>query len=189
MSQASRFDRADFDARYRDPGVATGTPADEPWGGARTDKPLWVWPISAAHLLRVGESVLAQRRGKNRPHKGIDLFAAAGVAVQSASAGQVIRVVDGRKSSHPGLRRAGLFVDVAWHTWVLRYLHLGSVAVRAAQPVRAGETIGKVAAAKTSGLGAVTHLHFEVRRGDYARATRDYGEAVDPLRLLPARRA
>ena len=49
----------------------------------------------------------------------------------------------------------------------------------------AGAVVGLVAAAKTSGLGDWTHLHFEIRTSDYDSANKDYGNPINPLRLLP----
>lgn len=134
--------------------------------------------------------MLAVRKGKERPHKGIDLFADAGTEVLTARGGQVLRVVDGRKSPNQGLRRAGLFVDIRGaDSLVYRYLHLSEARVEAGASIRQGTVLGSVAAAHTSGLADAPHLHFEVRDGDYSHERRDYGTPVDPLRVLPPLRA
>jgi murein DD-endopeptidase MepM/ murein hydrolase activator NlpD len=174
VSRGDRFDRAGFESRYA---RASTPPAVEP---ERT------WPIAAEDLVRIGQSILGDRDGTGRPHKGIDLFAAAGTPVRAAIAGRVLRVVDGRRSGGSSRRQAGLFVDVLGaDDKVYRYLHLGTAQVAAGQAVASAEGIGTVAAAGTSGLGAVPHLHFEIADSDYDAQRGDYGPRRDPLRHLP----
>ena len=204
MSRADRFDSADFDVRYRRETVAAEStepltvrsasdvvkPAVTTARKQSTQAVRLIWPIAREQIKRVGESVLAVRKAKERPHKGIDLFADEGTEVLTARGGQVLRVVDGRSSTNKGLRRAGLFVDVRGaDSLVYRYLHLGEARVEAGASVKQGTVLGIVAAARTSGLADEPHLHFEVREADYSRQTQDYGAPVDPLRLLPPFRA
>lgn len=206
MSRADRFDRADFDSRYIEPSAAPAASAARPGSpvGPRsldTSAPAKAgpgplhelsvhWPLVPGQLKRVGQSVLADRNGQGRPHKGIDLFADAGTRVLAASAGTVLRVVDGRTSPHAALRRAGLFVDVlARDALVYRYLHLGESRVRPGGVVVPGTVLGTVASANTSGLSQAPHVHFEVRQGDFDSHRKDYGTPLDPLRLLPPLRA
>ena len=206
MSRADRFDRGDFEVRYAQPRPARAVPAAEPGSMVRPPVSAEItppgtvaapapgqpvqWPIARPQLKRIGESVLADRNGHGRPHKGIDLFADAGTEVRAASAGDVLRVVDGRHSGRDAQRRAGLFVDVrGTNALVYRYLHLGETRVKAGASVQPGTVLGTVAAPHTSGLARAPHVHFEVRQGDYDSKRRDYGIPVDPLRLLPPLRA
>ena len=206
MSRADRFDRGDFEVRYAQPLPALDVPAPAPDSAVRPPVPAAIappaaaaapargqpvqWPIARPQLKRIGESVLTDRNGHGRPHKGIDLFADAGTEVRSASAGEVLRVVDGRHSGRDAQQRAGLFVDVrGTDALVYRYLHLGESRVQAGAFVNPGTVLGTVAAAHTSGLAGAPHLHFEVRQGDYDSKRKDYGTPVDPLRLLPPLRA
>jgi len=206
MSRADRFDRGDFEVRYTQPRHTPAVPTAEPEAVVRlpvqassAPTPAAVtrareqavqWPIARPQLKRIGESVLADRNGHGRPHKGIDLFADAGTEVRAASAGKVLRVVDGRHSGRDAQRRAGLFVDVRGrNALVYRYLHLGATRVQSGASVEAGTVLGTVAAPHTSGLASAPHVHFEVRQGDYDPKRRDYGVPVDPLRLLPPLRA
>ena len=152
-----------------------------------------VWPIPLSRLRKVGESVLAHRAGSGRPHKGVDLFADADTPVLSAVYGRVLRVVDGRTADRlkdESLWRAGLFVDVRGiDRRIYRYLHLGSHAVTAGQPIRAGDPIGTVSPSGQSGVEhSEPHVHFEIRAGDFDREQRVYGEPIDPLAVLPPRR-
>lgn len=152
-----------------------------------------VWPIALNRLRRVGDTVMAKRPGTGRPHNGVDLFADADTPVVSAVYGTVLRVVDGRKADRvkqESLWRAGLFIDVrALNGWIYRYLHLGSYAVEPGQPVRAGlDVLGTVSPAGQSGVEhSDPHIHFEIRQG-WDRETREYGEPLDPLKILPPRR-
>ena len=143
------------------------------------------WPIAASNLTRVGDSLLAKRRGTNEPHHGIDLYAPAGTQVLSASDGVVLRVVDGSAGRKTSLKRAGLYVDILDDVGrVHRYLHLGSALVGAKQVVRRGNRIGTVAAiGGGSGVNhSRPHLHYEIRLWDYRDGT--YGIPEDPLALL-----
>ena len=148
-----------------------------------------VWPIPANRLRKVGDSVMARRAGSGRPHKGVDLFAEAGSPVLSAVLGKVLRVIDGRNDARDSLARAGLFIDVrGLDGRVYRYLHLGSAAVREGEPVRAGHVLGTVSPSGQSGVEhSEPHVHFEIRAGDWDRRAGDYGEPVDPLKVLPPR--
>lgn len=146
-----------------------------------------VWPIAARWLQRIGDTVMPMRG--ERPHKGVDLFAPAGTPVLSAVYGRVLRVIDGREGGTSSLKRAGLFVDVRGIDGrIYRYLHLSRADVREGQPVRAGEALGTVSRAGESGVEhSDPHIHFEIRAGDWDRGRRDYGEPVDPLKVLPPR--
>jgi murein DD-endopeptidase MepM/ murein hydrolase activator NlpD len=142
-----------------------------------------VWPVPLASLRRVGQSVLSDRDGKGRPHYGLDLFAAADTPILSAGDGRIVRVVDGRQSPELAKRRAGLWVDVLGQEWLLRYLHLGSVIVGADAKIKRGALIGFLA----DNQNGEPHLHFEIRHSKVTQGR--YGDAVDPLRLLPPRRS
>jgi len=198
VSRIDRFDSGDFGPRYSRPEpiaadsvIKPSAPvlAPQPESPIQATLPLShrvQWPIARAQLHRVGQSVLADRNGQGRPHKGIDLFADAGTEVLAAQHGRVLRVADGRSGKIASQQRAGLFIDVLGSdTLVYRYLHLGEARVRSGQTVRQGAVLGTVAAAHTSGLREAPHLHFEVRQKDVDRSRRDYGTPVDPLRLLP----
>ena len=202
MRRSDRFDRGDFGARYARPEpiaadsvVKPSAPVLAPPAEAASQAPgdpayRAHWPIARAQLHRVGQSVLADRNGQGRPHKGIDLFADSGTPVLAAQGGRILRVVDGRRGKRASQQRAGLFIDVLGKdTLVYRYLHLGNARVRSGQAVNQGEVLGTVAAAHTSGLRETPHLHFEIRQKDVDRSREDYGTPVDPLRLLPPLRA
>lgn len=191
MSRSDRFDRGDFETRYGEAAPMQPGPVAPPLI-AQTERAARgaIWPIAQAQLQRVGESVLADRDGKGRPHKGLDLFADAGTTVLSATDGEVLRVVDGRKGDNKAQRRAGLFVDVRGaDARVYRYLHMGDARVERGQHVAQGTPLGTVAAPYTSGLRAAPHLHFEIREGDFDSSRQDYGRPVDPRRVLPPLRA
>lgn len=190
MSRADRFDRADFELPDRrqspeaPPVPSAPLPAlPEPEPVAQSQKP--IWPIADLHRKAVGSSVMPNRHG--RAHKGVDIQASAGAEVLASVGGRVLRVVDGRKSKRQMLHRAGLFVDVRGNdSLIYRYLHLGEARVTPGAIIQQGAVVGLVAAAKTSGLGDWTHLHFEIRTSDYDSANKDYGSPINPLRLLPA---
>lgn len=208
MSRAERFDRADFEVRYAEPVPAAGAGTDAiaereetaPVASApaqlisppvRSGHPATrprraIWPIAQGHIHRVGESVLADRNGQGRPHKGVDIFADAGTEIVAARGGQVLRVIDGRQTKSASQQRAGLFIDIrGGDSLVYRYLHLGDARVEPGASVKQGTVLGTVAAPHTSGLADATHLHFEIRQADYERTRQDYGAPIDPRRVLP----
>lgn len=145
-------------------------------------------PIPRGSLISVGDSLLAKRRGTNEPHKGLDLYAAVGTPVLAAKAGHVLRIVKGTTSGRRSSQRAGWFVDVLGaDALIYRYLHLGAdIRVTPGQPIRIRQQIGTVGDRGTSGIKrSKPHLHFEICRGDYAFARKDYGERIDPKTVLP----
>lgn len=148
--------------------------------------PMLVWPIALTLLRRIGESVKERRRGSNRPHKGIDLFAPVGTAVLAAYPGIVLRSVDGtREGASEGQRRAGVFVDILGADGnVYRYLHLGGrPSVVRGQTISFGTKIGEVGISGVEHSGP--HIHFEIRTSDYNYDRQDYGPPIDPLVRLP----
>lgn len=185
MSRADRFDRADFPSPS--PALQPEVPSQvvkssSVEGRARA----LIWPVAV--VSRVGDALLADRDGNGTPHLGLDIFAPMGTVVLAAADGSVLRVGDGRNSADKNRKRAGLWIDVlGTDSRVYRYLHLGSASVSKRDRVVAGQPIGTVAAAYTSGTGKGPHLHFEVRVSDWSRG--EYGRALDPTTLLPPRRA
>ena len=119
----------------------------------------WVWPVPRASLKRIGQSVLSDRDGSGRPHFGLD----------------------GRRSTEPGKRRAGLWIDILASGFLCRYLHMGQVLLQINQTVKRGALIGFLG----ENPAGEPHLHFEIRRSDVVNGK--YGDAVDPLLLLPKR--
>ena len=199
MPRADRFDRGDFETRYSraDPPQSGSTPRPEPMRSTDTPRRapaqhggLIEWPIARAQIQRVGDTVMKDRDGTGRPHKGIDIFAPAGTKVLAARAGTVLRVMDGRQAKRSKQRRAGLFIDLRGSDdLIYRHLHLGSANVQKGDAVSQGAVLGTIAPPFTSGLDEDPHLHFEVRQEDYQRAREDYGLPIDPRRLLPALRS
>lgn len=202
MSRADRFDRGDFEPRYsghKESGsrAARWVNRSEPPHSASTPRRAAAqrerrieWPIARSQIKRVGDTVTDDRDGNGRPHKGIDVFAAAGTEVLAAQAGMVLRVMDGRKGKTSGLRRAGLFVDVEGTDGLIyRFLHLGVANVQKGDFLQQGVALGTIAAPFTSGLAEEPHLHFEIRQEDYRKTREDYGLPMDPRRLLPALRS
>ncbi len=105
----------------------------------------------------------------NRPHRGLDIAAPSGTPVRAPADGRVTRVA--REFGY------GLVVFIDHGGGVTsRYAHLRSAQVTNGQRVTASTRIGTVG---SSGLATAPHLHYEVRVR---------GQAVDPLRTLPARR-
>lgn len=180
-SRADRFDRADFGRRADR--VERRTEEAEASDGRYVVK----WPIEPVLIVSVGDTVMAERtkRGKKpQPHNGLDIKANAGTPVRAALPGRVVRIIDGRSSTEPRKRAAGLWVDIEG-TYLARYLHLGSRQVALGQVVNAGDLIGTIAPPHTSGLAGDPHLHFELR--EVLSGGRGYGPPINPLRVLPPR--
>src|SRR5262245_47674661 len=100
-------------------------------------------------------------------HTGLDLHGETGDAVRATADGTVVAA--GWSGGY------GRVVDVDHHNGLsTRYAHLSSIEVRAGQPVKSGQIIGKVG---STGRSTGPHLHYE---------TRLKGEAVDPQKFLRA---
>lgn len=99
----------------------------------------------------------------NPRHEGIDLGAAAGIAVQSIADGVVAYVGDNRTEQPPPKNGGyGLYIRV-WHPQLSLYsfyAHLNTQEVKQGDKVTAGQRIGGVG---TTGNSTGNHLHFEVR--------------------------
>ena len=194
MSRADRFDRSDFDVDEQTPPPATA-PTREETDAARDltvladVRPRWMWPINPIHITALGDSVMAKRPKKDRPHEGLDIYAPPGTRIYAASSGLVLRVKDGRLSSKKETKAAGLYVDVLTDPdptgvqYIHRYMHLATVRNIDKQRLALGAPIGALAAPHTSGLGKNSHLHFEVRA---VKKEGGYGPPLDPRRFLPS---
>jgi len=197
MSRAEQFDRLDFDLdddededgeAVQAVTVVSPPTMQQELSVLADRRPVWMWPINPTLITGLGESVMANRPKKNRPHEGLDIFAAPGTRIYTASSARVLRVRDGRASKQKKSRRAGLFVDLLSDPdakgiqYIQRYLHLAAVRDLGKEPLALGSPIAELAAAHTSGLGERTHLHFEVR---VANADGSYGPPIDPRRFLP----
>ena len=195
MSRAEQFDRLDFDLDDEDDDEVLQAVAAVPAQSMQQElsvladrKAPWMWPINPSFITGLGDSVMAVRPKKNRPHQGLDIFAPPGTRIYTASKGRVLRVRDGRASTQKKSRRAGLFVDFLTDPddqgvqYIQRYLHLASVRDLGKGPLAQGSPLAELAAPYTSGLAERSHLHFEVRA---ANADGSYGPPIDPRRFLP----
>lgn len=145
------------------------------------------WPLDVSKIRRVGDSVTNKRPGSGRPHRGIDIFAAAGTPIVSASAGLVSRVVDGRFSGEEHRKRAGLYIDVTGSGGIIfRYLHLGSAYIAVGDKIPRGKLLGDIGPSYTSGASD-PHLHFEMRVGMDRKFRDGYGMPLTPEKFLPPR--
>jgi Peptidase family M23 len=129
----------------------------------------WTWPVQ-------GE-VITQFRNGDDPyvsgqHRGIDIAADGGSPVVAATSGLVrFAGTVGSSGLVVGIRTEDGRFDTS-------YLHLSSIAVRAGQPVSAGERLGAVG---VTGVRSAErpHLHFGVREAGSRHAY------LDPLAFLP----
>jgi len=129
----------------------------------------WRWPVDGRVLTHFRNGDDPYARGQ---HRGIDIAAAAGAPVAAAT--------DGSVRFAGAIGESGLTVSVrtADGRFDTSFLHLGSIAVRAGDAMRAGDPVGTVG---TSGRRSIAepHLHFGVRAAGERHAYRD------PLSLLP----
>lgn len=117
-------------------------------------------------------------RGATRPHEALDIIAARGTPVLSASNGRVLKLFN----SKPG----GLMVYAVDSTerYILKYGHLDAYAPGLAdgQPLRRGQQIGIVGTTGNAPPGA-PHLHFAIARAEDLKKWW-VGVAVNPYPLL-----
>jgi hypothetical protein len=129
----------------------------------------WRWPVH-------GEVITPYRNGDNPyasgQHRGIDITAPVGTAVEAATGGTV--TFAGRAGS------SGLTVNVRTDdgTLDLSYLHLSSLETREGERVEAGQRLGAVGTTGTRSAEQ-PHLHLGVREAGSRHAYRD------PLDFLP----
>lgn len=119
----------------------------------------FAWPVHGRLSSRFG-----MRRGK--PHEGIDVAAKRGTPIYAAEAGRVIH--SGRLGSYGQVvivKHAGAYRTVYAHASKL-YVHKGEFVER-------GQ---KLAAVGTTGRATGPHVHFEIRRDEFAK---------NPLAYLP----
>ncbi len=130
-------------------------------------KPSLGFPVAGQSSRAVGSFFGAPRDGGARTHRGVDIFAPRGTPVVAAS--------DGVVSSRTGSKLGGKVVWLKARGINQYYAHLDSQAVRPAQRVRAGDTLGWVG---NTGNARSTppHLHFGVYR--FGRG------AVDPFPFI-----
>lgn len=112
------------------------------------------WPVENGHVV-----------GGFGKHRGIDIAAEAGTAVQAFRAGVVVSV--------GAVKGCGTRVQLEHGDVTSTYCNLADVAVAKGQRVAAGATLARIAVAAPGGKA---HLHFEVRAGS---------KPVDPMTLLP----
>jgi murein DD-endopeptidase MepM/ murein hydrolase activator NlpD len=117
----------------------------------------FVWPLIGKIIGRFGP------QGSGRLNQGIDIAAASGAGIRSASAGTIAYVGTGV----PGY--GGLILVRHDGNWISAYGRVASAAVTKGEAVAAGQTLGK---------SGGEPLHFELRR---ARLP------VDPVNYLPKR--
>ena len=91
------------------------------------------------------------------PHQGIDLAAAVGTPVIAPADGTVNRLI------RDNLCGNGLVVSHGAPATV--YCHLSEISVRAGQPVRRGDALGRTGTTGLSPGAGFEHLHFELRDG------------------------
>lgn len=104
-------------------------------------------------------------------HTGVDFLSPTGTTVKAAAPGKVIFAGRGGWGAAYGIHVV-TEGKISGTTYRLLYAHLSSVSTRVGVSVAAGTPVGKSGA-----TGNVTgpHLHFEVRKSNYA-----YGKDVNP---------
>lgn len=125
---------------------------------------------------------------KNDWHNGIDIVAAYGAWVHSASDGTVLAT--GNQDNYCPSRGFGRYVAVSdpVNNLILWYAHLGKISVSPGDHVKKGDLIGTVG---TSGFETGTHLHFSIfAESGFSMAPRNgcgpdaTGKDLDPLHYL-----
>jgi murein DD-endopeptidase MepM/ murein hydrolase activator NlpD len=126
---------------------------DQPFGPPRLDGPL-AMPLQAEATGGYGDQRIYNGRTEG-VHYGLDLGAAAGERVGAAGDGQVVLARDCYMSGQTVL---------VWHGAALftAYFHLSRMEVKAGDPVRRGQVIGRVG---STGRSTGPHLHFGVKVG------------------------
>ena len=121
-------------------------------------------PKNPLASMEVTSHPLLYRKSSKRPHKGVDLAAAAGTNVYAIGAG---KVTVSYAPYNNGANFGHYIVIEHGGGYISRYAHLSKVLVKNGDTVKAGDLIGK---SGFSGMSAgdktgSPHLHFEIRKG------------------------
>ncbi|MBN1794621.1 MAG: M23 family metallopeptidase [Candidatus Omnitrophica bacterium] len=108
----------------------------------------------------MGDGYFGAPRVGGRKHRGIDLAAAVGTPVRAVWSGRVIKAMDeGKYGEHVRIQHANGLVSI--------YAHLSRMHVATGRRVRQGAVIGEVGKTGNAAYDTmVSHLHFELVRGD-----------------------
>lgn len=141
--------------------VATGTqPKPELPEGC-----LFLWPVRGPITSDYGYRYIF---GGNDFHRGVDIAAVEGTAINAAEAGTVLFA--GERGTY------GNLVIVSHHNGFFTYYgHCSKLLVSAGDEVRQGQAVAEVG---STGRSTGPHCHFEVRYG---------GSSIDPLLYLPGK--
>jgi murein DD-endopeptidase MepM/ murein hydrolase activator NlpD len=133
---------------------------------AVTDAPAYVAPVSG-HRLGTPWGAAGSLWASGH-HTGQDFVVPTGTSVKAVASGTVVSAGWGGAYGYQVVLRHpdGMYTQ---------YAHLSSLTVRAGQPVRTGQQLGR---SGSTGNTTGPHLHFEVRTGP------NYGSDVSPLAYL-----
>ncbi|MES2177049.1 MAG: DUF2214 family protein [Gemmatimonadota bacterium] len=135
-------------------------------------------PLDGVDPAKLHSSFDERRGGGTRPHEALDLMAARGTPVKSATGGRVLRLFN----SVPG----GLMVYAADSSerFILMYGHLDGYAagLHDGSPLVRGQVIGYVGSTGNAQENA-PHLHFAIARSADVKQW-SKGKPIDPLPLL-----
>lgn len=148
------------------PSTEASTQPEEP---SDSDEFMLTLPVSGANITPFSGDMLVKNEtlGDWRTHNGVDISAAIGTSVLSASDGTVTDI-----RSDP---MWGNVVEVSCGDYVLTYAGLGDdILVEEQSAITVGQPIGSVGEIPCE-LSLETHLHFDVKQN---------GEYVDPISLV-----
>lgn len=122
---------------------------------------------------RVGANLLLRRA----PHAGVDFSAEQGAPVIAALDGSVFWARDTQGGCGNGIALSHPVASPHGSRFTL-YCHLDGIDVRAGQPVRRGEQLGRVGT--TGNAYGVAHVHFEVSSTPKSHGDGDLNDTEDP---------
>lgn len=135
-------------------------------------------PIAGIRGSDLHDTFYEKRGGGTRPHEALDIMAARGTPVLSASSGRVLKL---HNSKDGGLM---VYAADASNRFVLMYAHLDRYAegLSEGKPLRQGEIIGYVGTTGDAAANA-PHLHFAIAHPSDVKLWWT-GTAIDPYPLL-----
>ena len=163
--------------------VSDGAPAEAPLAPAPVATPLLargalLLPVQGIEPSALHDTYSEQRGGGTRAHEALDIPAARGTPVLSATGGRVLKLFD----SEAGGRM--VYAADSSERFILMYAHLDAYAngLAEGQPLRRGQVIGTVG---TTGNAppSVPHLHFAIARSNDVKVWWK-GAPVNPYPLL-----
>jgi len=161
----------------RPPIPATPGATTRPWPATTLPDDALVIPVQGVRPTEL-QDTFDDARGGGRVHEALDIMAARGTPVLSATDGRIEKLFESVAGGHT----IYAFDQDATHAYYYAHLDRYAPGIREGQPIERGEVIGYVGSTGNASEGA-PHLHFAIFELGPQKKWWE-GTAIDPLPLL-----